>query len=146
MHLAELNIARAHHAMDAPQMAEFVNAIAAVNEAADNSPGFVWRLQDESGNATNIAAFDDPRMLVNLSVWESVEELRDFLFKTMHRDYLKRKKEWFGKMDEAYFVMWWVPEGHRPTLEEALERLTHLRNEGESAYAFSFRSNFKPEN
>ncbi len=146
MHLAELNIAHAHHAMDAPQMAEFVNAIAAVNEAADNSPGFVWRLQDESGNATNIAAFDDPRMLVNLSVWESVEQLRDFLFKTMHKDYLKRKKEWFGKMDEAYFVMWWIPEGHTPTLEEALDRLTHLRNEGESEYAFSFRSHFKPEN
>ena len=83
MHLAELNIARAHHAMDAPEMEEFVNAIAAVNEAADNSPGFVWRLQDESGNATNIAAFDDPRMLVNLSVWEGVEPLRDFLFKTL---------------------------------------------------------------
>ena len=144
MHLAELNIARAHHAMDAPEMKEFVNAIAAVNEAADNSAGFVWRLQDESGNATNIAAFDDPRMLVNLSVWESVEQLRDFLFKTLHRDYLKRKKEWFSKMSEAYFVMWWVPEGHTPTLEEALQRLEHLRREGETSYAFSFRSNFKP--
>ena len=144
MHLAELNIARAHHAMDAPQMKEFVNAIAAVNEIADHAPGFIWRLQDDSGNATGISAFDDPNMLVNLSVWESTEQLKDFMFKTLHRDYLSRKREWFDKMSEAYFVMWWIPEGHTPTLQEALERLEHLRLEGETPYAFSFRSNFKP--
>ena len=144
MHLAQLNIARAQHSMDAPQMMEFVNAIAAVNEIADNSPGFVWRLQDDSGNATGISAFDDPNMLVNLSVWENPEALKDFMFRSLHRDYLKRKKEWFEKMPQAYFVMWWIEEGHTPTLEEALQRLEHLRSEGETPFAFSFRSSFKP--
>lgn len=146
MQLAQLNIARAQHRMDAPEMKEFVNAITAVNEIADNSDGFVWRLQDESGNATGISAFDDPHMLVNLSVWESPEHLKHFMFKTLHRDYIKRKREWFDKMPQAYFVMWWVPEGHEPTLQEALERLEHLRSEGETPFAFSFRSDFKPGN
>ncbi len=144
MQLAQLNIARARYPMDAPEMKEFVNAIAAVNEIADHSPGFVWRLQDDSGNATGISAFDDPHMLVNLSVWESSEQLKDFMFKTLHADYLKRKREWFDKMSEAYFVMWWVDDGHIPSLPEALERLEHLRNEGESPFAFSFRSNYGP--
>ncbi len=145
MHLAQLNIARAQHAMDAPQMKEFVNAIAAVNEIADNSDGFVWRLQDDSGNATGISVFDDPHMLVNLSVWEGPEPLKHFMFNTLHRDYLKRKREWFDRMSEAYFVMWWIPEDHTPDLAEALERLEHLREKGETAYAFSFKSSFGPE-
>lgn len=145
MHLAQLNIAQARHNMDAPEMQEFVNAIAAVNEIADNSAGFVWRLQDESGDATGISAFDDPGMLVNLSVWETSEQLKDFMFKSLHRDYLRRKREWFDKMPTAYFVMWWIPEGHIPSLQEALQRLEHLRTEGETPYAFSFRSDFKAD-
>lgn len=142
MHIAQLNIARALHAMDAPEMREFVDAIEAVNQVADSSPGFVWRFQDEPGNAPGLSTFDDPHLLINLSVWETVEQLRDFMFNSLHLDYLKRKKAWFEKLPEASFVMWWVAEGHVPTLQEAQQRLEQLRREGETASAFSFRSIF----
>ncbi len=139
MQLAQINIARTKAAMDEPLMKEFVDNLDPINAIAESSHGFVWRLQDESGDATSIQAFDDPALIVNLSVWESVASLKAFLFKTHHIDFLKRKSEWFEKLDEANYVLWWVPEGHQPTIAEAKERLFYFREHGESAYAFSFK-------
>ncbi|QFU25372.1 DUF3291 domain-containing protein [Shewanella eurypsychrophilus] len=139
MQLAQLNIARTKAAMDEPLMKEFVDNLEPINAIAESSQGFVWRLQDESGDATSIQAFEDPSLIVNISVWESVESLKAFIFKTHHIDFLKRKSEWFDKLDDANYVLWWVPEGHQPSVEEAKERLMHLRDQGESAYAFSFK-------
>ena len=139
MQLAQLNIARTKAAMDEPLMKEFVDNLEPINAIAESSQGFVWRLQDESGDATSIQAFEDPSLIVNISVWESVESLKAFIFKTHHIGFLKRKSEWFDKLDDANYVLWWVPQGHRPSVEEAKERLMHLREQGESAYAFSFK-------
>jgi hypothetical protein len=142
MHLAQLNIAKPKFHLEAPEIADFVNNLDPINAIAESSPGFIWRLQDESGDATNIQAFDDPEIIVNMSVWESVDSLKGFMFKTHHIDFLKRKKEWFYPLDEAAYVLWWIPQGHIPSVEEAVARLMHLRENGESAHAFSFKSNF----
>lgn len=139
MQLAQLNIARTKAAMDEPLMKEFVDNLEPINAIAESSQGFVWRLQDESGDATSIQAFDDPSIIVNMSVWESVEALKGFIFKTHHIRFLKRKSEWFDRLEQANYVIWWVPEGYRPDVEEGKERLMYLRKHGESDYAFSFK-------
>ena len=144
MHLAQLNIGKAKAPMDAPEMKEFADNLDPINAIAESSPGFIWRLKDDSGNATGIQAFDEPDILVNMSVWESDEALKHFMLKTHHVDFLKRRREWFVRPLEATTVLWWIPEGHIPTLEEAIERLTHLRKHGESPHAFSFKSRFQP--
>ena len=142
MHLAQLNIAKAKASLEDPLMKEFMDNLDPINAIADASLGFIWRLQDEEGDATSIQAFDDPNMILNMSVWESIEALKDFLFKTHHLGFLKRKEEWFEKLSEANHVLWWIPIGHEPSVEEAKERLLHLQTNGESAFAFTFRSNF----
>jgi hypothetical protein len=139
MHIAQLNIARARQELDQPLMKEFVDNLEPINGIADASPGFVWRLQDESGDATSIQLFDDPLVIVNMSVWESIDALKNFLFKTHHLDFLKRREEWFEKLDESSHVLWRIEPGHIPGLEEARLRLEHLRTNGESGHAFSFR-------
>lgn len=144
MYLAQLNIAKAKYSMDAPEIKGFVDNLDAVNKIADSSKGFVWRLQDESGDATSIQAFDDPNIIVNMSVWESVKDLKNFIYHTHHRDILRQKKEWFQSVPEDTYVLWWVPVGFTPTIEEAVERLMHLRENGDSAYAFTLRSEFEP--
>ena len=125
--VAQLNIARMIAPLDDPVMLEFVEALEPINALADSSPGFVWRLQDDSGDATSIHAFDDPSLLVNLSLWTSIEALRDFVYRTEHLDFLKAKKQWFEPMMPPHLVLWWVPRGHMPTLEEAKRRLESLR-------------------
>ena len=142
MQLAQLNIAQAKYDLDAPQIKDFVDNLDIVNTTAENTPGFVWRLKDDSGSATNIQAFDDPNMLVNMSIWRDVDSLKDFMFRTHHKGFMRRKGEWFHKLPQANYVMWWIEENHRPTIEEALQRLGHLREHGESAYAFSFKKVF----
>lgn len=142
MQLAQLNIAQAKYDLDAPQIKDFVDNLDIVNTTAENTPGFVWRLKDDSGCATNIQAFDDPNMLVNMSIWRDVDSLKDFMFRTHHKGFMRRKGEWFHKLPQANYVMWWIEENHRPTIEEALQRLEHLRGHGESAYAFSFKKVF----
>ncbi len=144
MHLAQLNIAKARAPLDDPQMAEFVENLEPVNTLADNSSGFVWRLQDDSGDATSINAFDDPAIIVNMSVWDSVDSLKRFLFKTHHLVYLKRKTEWFEKLPVASHVLWWIEVGHIPSLDEAKARLQYLRKNGESAYAFGINGKYDP--
>ncbi len=130
--------------MDHPVMAEFMGALDDVNALAEASPGFVWRLQDDSGNATNIHVFDDDRLLINMSVWESVEHLRAYVYGGLHRDYLRRRAEWFEKIDGPHIVMWWVRVGHTPTLDEAKDRLECIQQHGPGPDAFDFRNVYPP--
>jgi hypothetical protein len=137
-HLAQINIARMAAPLDSPVMEQFVAQLATINALAELSPGFVWRLQTESGDATSLRAFDDPLVLVNMSVWESVEALREFTYKTGHVGVLRDRMKWFEKPRAAHLAMWWIPAGHVPTVEEAKSRLEYLQSHGETAFAFSF--------
>ena len=139
-HLAQLNIGRLRHPLDDPRMADFADNLDRVNGIADRSEGFVWRLKDDSGSATGIRAFDDPCIIVNVSLWESVEALERYVWQTVHKRFYGRRQEWFDRYEGPYFVMWWVPRGHRPTVAEALARLDHLKLHGPSDYAFGWQS------
>jgi hypothetical protein len=144
-HLAQLNIALAREPLAAPLLRDFVAALEPVNAAADSSPGFVWRLQTDDGDATGIRGFGDDRVIVNLSVWESLEALRGFAYGNRdHLDVMRRRREWFERMPDAFLVLWWVPAGHAPTVAEAEERLDLLRAAGPSPEAFTFRRHFPP--
>ncbi|NKB70845.1 MAG: DUF3291 domain-containing protein [Candidatus Latescibacteria bacterium] len=138
-HLAQLNIAHMKAPLDDPLMADFVAQIEAVNALAEKSPGFVWRLQTPAGDALALRPFDDPATLVNMSVWESVEALHHFVYSGDHLEVFKQKKAWFERMAQAHMVLWWIPQGHQPSLVEAQERLQHLQNHGHSSTAFTFR-------
>ena len=143
MQLAQVNIAKLKYSLESPELKDFVDNLDPINALAEQSKGFVWRLKDDvTDNATNFTAFDDPDTIVNMSVWESADDLKNFMFRTHHKDFLKRKKEWFEPMSEANYVLWWIKPGEFPTPEEGIARLVHLREEGESPYAFSFKSNF----
>ena len=140
LHVAQLNIGRLRHETDDPRMADFMNNLARVNALAERSPGFVWRYTDATGNATDTRPYDgDPRMAINMSVWESIEALEGFVWQTVHKRFYARKHEWFEKLDGAYFVLWHVPAGHRPSVAEAIERLEHLKANGPSEYAFGWQ-------
>ena len=145
MHLAQLNVARLREPIDAPESAEFVDALAPVNALADAAPGFVWRLQTDDGDATSIRVFDDDLVIVNMSVWESIESLRAYVYRSDHREVLRRRRDWFQPWDGPHLVLFWVEEGTRPTLAEALERLEQLRADGPSPSAFSFGRPFAPD-
>ena len=138
MHLAEVNIGRTRGAIDDPVMAEFKARLDAVNALAERSPGFVWRLTGDGDDATDVRIADDPMMAINLSVWETPAQLADFVWKTVHAKVYARKAEWFEAMSSAHFVMWWVPVGHEPSAEEALERLAHYNEHGPSEHAFGW--------
>ena len=139
-HLAELNIGRLRHPLTDPRIADFSNNLTLVNGLADRSPGFVWRLKGDTGDATGIRAFDDPLIIVNVSVWETVEALERYVWQTVHKRFYGRRQDWFDKMDGPHFVMWWVPVGHQPTVIEAKERLEHLAAHGPSDHAFGWES------
>ena len=141
--LAQLNIARPLGPLDSAVMAEFMGALDKVNTMAEAAPGFLWRLQDDSGNATALHPMG-PDVIVNMSVWRDVSSLSDFVHKSGHVDYLKRRREWFERIAEAYVVLWWVPRGHRPGLQEGVDRLMRLRNLGPTPEAFTFRQVFVP--
>jgi hypothetical protein len=141
-HLAQVNIGRLLAPIDDPLIADFVAQLDAVNALADASPGFVWRLKDESGNATAIPAFDDPRMIINMSVWESFEALRDYVYRSDHTKVLTRRRDWFEKLDRPHLALWWVPAGTLPTVEEAKRRLQILAQRGPTPDAFTFRDRF----
>ncbi len=143
-HLAQLNLAKMTVDIDDPVMKDFVDNLDKVNRIADNSAGFVWRLQTEEGDATGLRVFTDRLMLVNMSVWKSIEELKNFVYQSFHVEILKRKKEWFEKIDRMYQVLWWVQAGTLPDIDEARARLHYLQQHGESEVAFSFRQSFPP--
>ena len=140
LQLAQINIGRTAAPLDDPSMAEFMAALDPVNAIADASPGFVWRLQDDSGHATYIRMFDDPQMIINLSVWESVEALRAFTYRGQHTSVLTRRKEWFDKLDRPHLALWWTRAGSRPTAAEGLARLDHLHRHGPTEHAFTFNT------
>lgn len=141
--LAQINVGVLLEPLDTPPMAGFVSRLAQVNAVADISPGFVWRLQTEQGDATAVRAFDDDRVIVNMSVWESLEALRAFVYtQSEHRDALRRRRAWFEPAREAHAALWWVDAGQIPSVAEGEERLTHLREHGPTAHAFTFRSAF----
>ena len=140
--LAQANVAWMRWPLDDPRMAEFVGALDHVNAQADAAPGFLWRLKTEAGDSTGIRIADDPTMLFNLSVWDSIEALFAYTYRTAHGDVFRRRREWFREPEREPVVMWWVPAGHRPGVPEAMERLERLWAEGPSADAFSFRVAF----
>jgi Domain of unknown function (DUF3291) len=142
MHVAQVNVARLRAPLDSPQLADFVAALEPINAIGDASPGFVWRLQTAEGDATAIRVLGDDAIMINLTVWESIEALADFAYGESHRQVMRRRREWFEKMAEAYLALWWVPEGHLPTVTEAEERLLHLRRHGPTRFAFTFRDPF----
>ncbi|MEX2151298.1 MAG: DUF3291 domain-containing protein [Steroidobacteraceae bacterium] len=122
--LAQMNVARLRAPLDSPQLADFVGALDRINAVADGSPGFLWRLQDDSGNATALRPMGED-MIVNLSVWQDPQSLQAFVYRSDHVGVMRRRRDWFDKMD-LYMVLWWVPRGHRPTEEEGIERLNLL--------------------
>ena len=139
--LAQLNIARLVAPIDSPQLADFVANLERINALAEASPGFVWRLQTEEGDATAIRDFGDD-IIVNMSVWENVDSLRKYVYETAHVEILRRRQEWFEKMRDNSVVLWWVPEGHQPSLTEAEARLEQLKASGPGPEAFTFRQPF----
>ena len=141
-HLAQINIARMLAPIDDPLMAEFVAQLPPINALADASPGFVWRLQSESGDATSIKIYDDELIIINITVWESVESLREFAYRSAHVGVMRDRKRWFEIFDDPYYALWWIPAGELPSTEEGKERLDHLRENGDSAFAFSFKNVF----
>lgn len=142
-HLAQLNIAKLKYGFDDPELADFVARLEDVNALADESPGFVWRLQTEEGDATAIDYFGAD-YLVNMSVWQDVESLREYAFRSAHKEVLARRNEWFDRMEDAYSVLWWIPAGTIPSIEQAGQRLDSLRADGPNSRAFTFKQIFEP--
>jgi hypothetical protein len=136
-HLAQFNIARIRYPLDDPRMAEFVDNVARVNALAEKIEGFVWRLQDDSGHAMNMTVYDAPTLLPNLTVWENPQALERFVWQTLHGRFYRRREDWFVPLDTP-LVMWWVPAGHRPPMQEGVERLDHLKAHGPSDTAFGW--------
>ncbi|MFC6670797.1 DUF3291 domain-containing protein [Marinobacterium aestuariivivens] len=139
--LAQLNIARMKYPLESPEMADFVANLERINALADTSPGFVWRLQGKEGDATSLRFFGDD-VLVNMSVWEDVEALHAYAYRSAHAGIMRRRREWFERMESVYTVLWWIPAGHRPTPEEASAKLALLHEEGPTAAAFTFKQAF----
>jgi hypothetical protein len=143
-HLAQVNIGVLRAPITSPEIADFVAQLDPINAIADASPGFVWRLQTESGNATDVRAFEDDSILINMSVWRSLEELRDFVYRSSHVEVLRRRNEWFERLSQVHLVLWWLPSDRLPTLEEAAWRIELVRRNGPTAEAFTFRTPFGP--
>ncbi len=141
-HLAQLNIGKFRYPLTDERMAGFVEQLKPINALADGTPGFIWRLQDEAGDATAIRPFPDDMLAVNFSVWESIDALFNYVYYSDHAKVLRERKQWFEHMSEHYLVMWWIPAGYTPTLEDAKERLEALRRDGPTPFAFTFKKNF----
>jgi len=141
-HLAQINVGRFVAPIDHPRMAGFVAQLDPINALADRSPGFIWRLQSESGNATDIPYNDDPLMAVNISVWENLEALRKFVYASEHIVPFRDRAQWFEKLDKPHYCLWWIPAGHIPTVAEGRERLEHYQQYGSTPYSFWFNQWF----
>jgi hypothetical protein len=137
-HLAQVNIARLVAPIDDPRLADFVAELDGINALAERAPGFVWRLKTAAGNATDVVYNDDPFVIVNLSVWESVESLRTFTYGSRHVEVFRRRAEWFEKPAAPHYCLWWVPQGHAPHVAGARERLEHYQTHSATPYSFWF--------
>ena len=141
-HIAQINIAKARDVLDSNTMKGFVDRLDEINTLADKSPGFVWRLQTEEGDATSVQAFGDPMLIVNLSVWKDIESLKQFVYKSNHVELVRDRDAWFSKMLQAHQVLWWIPVGHIPSVEEGKNRLQYLEANGPTEKAFTFAKSF----
>lgn len=141
-HLAQVNVGRLVAAMPDPRVAPFFEALDRINAIADQSPGFVWRLQDDSGNATSISYSPDPLLAINMSVWRDADALFDYVYRSAHTPEMARRREYFSRIDGAYQALWWIPAGEIPTVNDALSRLWMLDRFGPTAHAFTFKARF----
>ena len=144
-HIAQVNIGRIKGPMDGEIMRGFAARLDEINALADRSAGFVWRLQTDEGNATYYRPYEDDRILLNMSVWESVETLRHYVYKTAHAELLKQRQNWFERFSGIYAALWWVPAGHIPGIDEAKKRIAHLQEHGPTEFAFTFKNVFEPD-
>lgn len=142
--LAQINIARCKAPLDSPVMREFVDLLDAVNALADATPGFVWRLKTAEGDATSVRAYDDPLILVNMSVWSGIDALRQYVYRSSHAHAFRRRKEWFEDIATPSLALWWIPEGQIPTLDEGKLHLDMIGREGVTPSAFTFKETFDP--
>jgi hypothetical protein len=142
-HVAQVNVGRLLAPLDSPALRGFVDVLEPINALAEGSPGFVWRLQTEAGDATAIRPFDDDRVMINLSVWRSLPALWEFVYASRHLDVMRRRREWFERM-ESYQALWWLPPGTLPSVEAAKQRLERLGRDGPGPEAFTFRTPWPP--
>jgi Domain of unknown function (DUF3291) len=143
--LAQINVARALAPLDHPSLAGFVERLDEINELADRSAGFVWRLQSDSGNATDIAVSDDPQLIVNMSVWEDLEALFAYVYRSDHLQVMAQRRQWFEKPQGAFMALWWLPAGRLPSVEDGLARIALLERDGPTPQAFTFKAPFDAE-
>ena len=144
--IAQVNIGRVKAPIEDPLMAGFTRRLDEINALADRSPGFIWRLQTSEGNATYLRPYpEDDRILVNMSVWETIETLRHYVYKTAHTEMLRQREMWFERFAGMYMALWWVPAGHRPGIDEAVKRLAYLEKYGPTQFAFTFKTTFQPD-
>jgi uncharacterized protein DUF3291 len=141
-HLAEVNIGRILGEMDSPVMAEFAANLNRINALAEGSEGFIWRLKDDSNNATSIPVTEDRFLILNMSVWRNIDDLFAYTYRTAHAEYVRRRGEWFERLKEMHMAFWYIPAGHIPTVSEAMDRIAHIREHGPSPYAFNFKRRF----
>ena len=141
-HIAQYNLAKLRAPLDDPLLADFVEAIDRINHLGDASPGFVWRHQTEDGNSTSVRPRDDTSIIINFTVWESVESLFEFTYHSDHVEVYRKRRKWFEHVEWAYLALWWIPAGHIPTVEEGEERLRHLDAHGPTPHAFTFKKRF----
>ncbi|MEM1176171.1 MAG: DUF3291 domain-containing protein [Pseudomonadota bacterium] len=143
-HLAQANIAVSRYSMDAPEMLGFTGRLDEINSLADGSPGFVWRATGDDVDAAARAAFDEPRLLFNLTLWDSFDALNDYVYRSAHAEVLRQRAQWFDRGDRAGFVLWWIPAGSLPTIDDTRRRFESLWTQGPTADAFTFRHPFDP--
>jgi hypothetical protein len=141
-HIAQVNVAQAKAGTESEVMQGFVSRLDEINALADRADGFVWRLKEDSGSATAIRVFDDPLLLINMSVWANVESLKHYVYKSLHVELIKDREAWFNKMGESYQALWWIPAGHIPSIEDSQKQLEYIRKHGPSAQAFTFAKPF----
>lgn len=141
--LAQINVATLKEPIDSPLLADFVANLDRINALAEGSPGFVWRLTGEGNDATSLRPLGD-NVIVNMSVWKDVESLNHYVYRTVHVEIMRRRREWFERAQESHMALWWVKAGHTPTIAEAIDRLRHLSDHGPSDRAFTFRQSFPP--
>lgn len=142
-YLAQLNLAKAKAEMDTKVMHGFFSRLEEINALADKANGFIWRLQSSDGDSTSFRVFPDPLQLVNMSVWENIDDLKEYVYKSMHVELIRDREAWFDKFESVHQVLWWVPKGHIPTLDEGKERLELLGKNGVSKQAFTFGKPFE---
>jgi Domain of unknown function (DUF3291) len=144
-HIAQVNLGRIRAPLDDARMVGFMSRLDEINALADRSPGFVWRLQTNEGNATYFRPYpEDDQILLNMSVWESIGVLKDYVYRTAHAELLKHRHEWFENFSGAYMALWWVPVDHIPGIDEAKKRIAHLNAHGPTQFAFTFKQTFEP--